>query len=87
MKRTPCASRTGGPRRCRSASRAAVNRSITEGRRAFLKRFTSIESGAECERLAPLISKAALAASAALVAGGGIAGRLTTNETATGQVR
>jgi RNA polymerase sigma factor (sigma-70 family) len=36
-----------------------VNRSITEGRRAFLKRVASIETGAECERLAPLISKAA----------------------------
>jgi RNA polymerase sigma factor (sigma-70 family) len=36
-----------------------VNRCITEGRRAFLKRVASIESGAECERLAPLISKLA----------------------------
>src|SRR3954454_7247226 len=36
-----------------------VNRCITEGRRAFLKRVAGIESGAECERLAPLISKVA----------------------------
>ena len=36
-----------------------VNRSITEGRRAFLKRVAGIEAGAECERLAPLISKVA----------------------------
>jgi RNA polymerase sigma factor (sigma-70 family) len=36
-----------------------VNRSLTEGRRAFLKRIANIESGAECDRLAPLISKVA----------------------------
>lgn len=36
-----------------------VNRCITEGRRAFLKRVAGIETGAECKRLAPLISKAA----------------------------
>jgi RNA polymerase sigma factor (sigma-70 family) len=36
-----------------------VNRSITEGRRAFIKRVANIESGAECERLASLISKVA----------------------------
>jgi hypothetical protein len=36
-----------------------VNRCITEGRRAFLRRVASIESGAECERLAPVISKLA----------------------------
>jgi hypothetical protein len=36
-----------------------VNRCITEGRRAFLKRVAGIEAGAECERLAPLISKVA----------------------------
>ena len=36
-----------------------VNRCMTEGRRAFLKRVAGIESGAECERLAPLISKVA----------------------------
>src|SRR3954470_18251525 len=36
-----------------------VNRCLTEGRRAFLKRVAGIEAGAECERLAPLISKLA----------------------------
>jgi hypothetical protein len=36
-----------------------VNRCLTEGRRAFLKRVAGIESGAECERLEPLISKVA----------------------------
>src|SRR4051812_17290929 len=36
-----------------------VNRCITEGRRAFLRRVASIESGAECDRLAPLVSKVA----------------------------
>jgi hypothetical protein len=36
-----------------------VNRCITEGRRAFLERVATIESGAECERLSPLISKVA----------------------------
>ncbi len=36
-----------------------VNRCITEGRRAFMRRVAGIESGAECERLAPLISKVA----------------------------
>src|SRR3954454_14597990 len=36
-----------------------VNRCLTEGRRAFLKRVARIESGAECDRLAPLISKVA----------------------------
>jgi hypothetical protein len=36
-----------------------VNRSITEGRRAFLQRVARIESGAECEQIAPLISKVA----------------------------
>src|SRR3954470_11248595 len=36
-----------------------VNRCITEGRKAFLKRVAGIESGAECERLAPVISKVA----------------------------
>ena len=30
-----------------------VNRCLTEGRRAFLERLAGIESGAECERLAP----------------------------------
>jgi RNA polymerase sigma factor (sigma-70 family) len=33
-----------------------VNRCITEGRRAFVARVQGIESGAECERLAPLLS-------------------------------
>src|SRR5205085_12536027 len=36
-----------------------VNRCLTEGRRAFLKRVAGIQSGAECERLSPLISKVA----------------------------
>jgi RNA polymerase sigma factor (sigma-70 family) len=33
-----------------------VNRCLTEGRRSFLRRVEGIESGAECERLAPLLS-------------------------------
>ncbi|MDQ3644411.1 MAG: sigma-70 family RNA polymerase sigma factor, partial [Actinomycetota bacterium] len=33
-----------------------VNRCLTEGRRAFLARVTSIESGAECDLLAPRLS-------------------------------
>jgi hypothetical protein len=33
-----------------------VNRCITEGRRSFLARYASIESGAECERWAPVVS-------------------------------
>jgi RNA polymerase sigma factor (sigma-70 family) len=33
-----------------------VNRCITEGRRAFVERVRGIESGAECERIAPLLS-------------------------------
>jgi hypothetical protein len=33
-----------------------VNRCLTEGRRAFLDRVARIESGAECERFAPLLS-------------------------------
>jgi RNA polymerase sigma factor (sigma-70 family) len=36
-----------------------VNRCLTEGRRAFMDRVARIESGAECERLAPLMSKIA----------------------------
>jgi RNA polymerase sigma factor (sigma-70 family) len=36
-----------------------VNRCLTEGRRAFMKRVAGIEAGAECERLAPVISKVA----------------------------
>jgi RNA polymerase sigma factor (sigma-70 family) len=33
-----------------------VNRCLTEGRRSFLDRYAGIESGAECERWAPIIS-------------------------------
>ena len=33
-----------------------VNRCLTEGRRSFLSRYASIESGAECERWLPVIS-------------------------------
>jgi RNA polymerase sigma factor (sigma-70 family) len=33
-----------------------VNRCLTEGRRSFLRRVEGIESGAECGRLAPLLS-------------------------------
>ncbi|MEA2437004.1 MAG: hypothetical protein QOF65_1560, partial [Thermoleophilaceae bacterium] len=33
-----------------------VNRCLTEGRRSFLRRVEGIESGAECERLAPHLS-------------------------------
>lgn len=33
-----------------------VNRCLTEGRRSFLRRVEGIESGEECERLAPLLS-------------------------------
>ena len=33
-----------------------VNRSLTEGRRAFLQRVAGIEGGSECERLAPMVS-------------------------------
>ena len=36
-----------------------VNRCLTEGRRAFLARVEGIETGAECERLAPLLSRVA----------------------------
>jgi RNA polymerase sigma factor (sigma-70 family) len=36
-----------------------VNRCLTEGRRAFLARVAGIESGAECERLASVLSKVA----------------------------
>ena len=32
-----------------------VNRAITEGRRRFLSAFEGIESGAECERFAPIV--------------------------------
>src|SRR5205823_1394422 len=34
-----------------------VNRCISEGRRSFLDRVAGIESGAECERMAPLLSR------------------------------
>ena len=34
-----------------------VNRCLTEGRRAFIERIAGIESGSECERLSPLLSK------------------------------
>ena len=33
-----------------------VNRCLTEGRRSFLERLAGVESGAECERLAPILS-------------------------------
>jgi RNA polymerase sigma factor (sigma-70 family) len=33
-----------------------VNRCLTEGRKAFLRKLEGIEGGAECERLAPLVS-------------------------------
>lgn len=33
-----------------------VNRCITEGRKSFLDRYATIESGAECERWAPVLS-------------------------------
>ena len=36
-----------------------VNRCLTEGRRSFLERYAGIESGAECERWAPVISAVA----------------------------
>jgi RNA polymerase sigma factor (sigma-70 family) len=36
-----------------------VNRSLTEGRSAFRRRVAGIEAGAECERLAPLVSRLA----------------------------
>src|SRR4051794_31961836 len=36
-----------------------VNRCLAEGRQAFLRRVDGIESGLECQRLAPLLSAAA----------------------------
>jgi RNA polymerase sigma factor (sigma-70 family) len=36
-----------------------VNRCISEGRRSFLERVAGIESGAECERMQPLLSRLA----------------------------
>jgi RNA polymerase sigma factor (sigma-70 family) len=46
---------------CRATgwSYTKVNRCLTEGRKAFLARVEGIEAGAECERLAPLISRIA----------------------------
>jgi RNA polymerase sigma factor (sigma-70 family) len=37
-------------------TRTKVNRCISEGRRAFLGRYESLESGEECERWVPLLS-------------------------------
>lgn len=37
-------------------TRTKVNRCLTEGRKAFLGRYASLESGAECERWAPMLS-------------------------------
>ncbi|HXD59238.1 MAG TPA: sigma-70 family RNA polymerase sigma factor [Thermoleophilaceae bacterium] len=36
-----------------------VNRCLAEGRKAFLERVAGIEAGAECDRLAPLLSRLA----------------------------
>ena len=36
-----------------------MNRCLTEGRRSFYERVSSIEAGSECDRLAPLLSKLA----------------------------
>jgi RNA polymerase sigma factor (sigma-70 family) len=46
---------------CRATgwSYTKVNRCLTEGRKAFLARVEGIEAGAECERLAPVISRIA----------------------------
>ncbi|MEN3280716.1 MAG: hypothetical protein V7607_1856, partial [Solirubrobacteraceae bacterium] len=33
-----------------------VNRCLAEGRKSFLERYAGIESGRECERLAPALS-------------------------------
>jgi hypothetical protein len=35
---------------------AKVNRCLAEGRKSFLERYAGIESGRECERLAPALS-------------------------------
>jgi hypothetical protein len=43
-----------------------VNRAITEGRRRFMRVYAEIESGEECERLAPIVE--ALAGGAATAA-------------------
>ena len=48
-----------GKSSCRAGSfglQTKVNRCLTEGRRAFLQRLNGIESGDECERLAPQLS-------------------------------
>jgi RNA polymerase sigma factor (sigma-70 family) len=37
-------------------SATKVNRALTEGRKSFLKRFETIEAGAECERWRPVLS-------------------------------
>lgn len=37
-------------------TRTKVNRCLTEGRKAFLGRYASLESGEECERWAPMLS-------------------------------
>src|SRR3954454_2092809 len=39
-----------------SWSYTKVNRCLSEGRKAFLERFAGLESGAECERWAPVVS-------------------------------
>src|SRR5215212_4881296 len=39
-----------------------VNRAITEGRRRFMAAFEGIESGEECERLAPIVEALAIGA-------------------------
>lgn len=41
---------------CRTERFTKVNRCLTEGRRHFLDRVAGIEAGAECDRLAPLVS-------------------------------
>ncbi|MBJ7332248.1 MAG: sigma-70 family RNA polymerase sigma factor [Solirubrobacteraceae bacterium] len=37
-------------------TRTKVNRCLTEGRKSFLSRYANIESGADCERWAPVLS-------------------------------
>src|SRR5919202_329928 len=49
----------GSQRAGQTGPQTKVNRCLTEGRRAFMKRVAGIEAGAECDRLAPLISKVA----------------------------
>jgi RNA polymerase sigma factor (sigma-70 family) len=43
-----------------SWSATKVNRCITEGRQAFQQAFNGIESGAECDRLAPIVAAVAV---------------------------